>query len=231
VNVALLLPARNEEEGLGRVLPACLRGAPADAILVVDDGSSDGTAEVAARAGVAVLSWRPGRGKGAALRAGFARLLAEGRDAIVTLDADGQHDPAEIPRFVAAATESGADLVVGARADAVSRVRRLANRASAGLLSLVSGQRVLDAQSGYRLYRARLLRDATSGSDGFEFETEILARALASGHVAFVPIATIPARRPSHIHPLRDGVAIVARHVSVAAAILGARWRARRAAG
>ncbi len=229
MNLALLLPARNEEEGLARVLPECLRRAPRDAILVVDDGSTDGTAEVAARAGVAVLSWRPGRGKGAALRAGFARLLAEGRDAIVTLDADGQHDPAEVPRFVAAAEESGADLVVGARADAVSRVRRLANRASAGLLSLASGQRVLDAQSGYRLYRARLLRDAPAGGDGFEFETEILARALAAGRVAFVPIATIPARRPSHIHPLRDGLAIVARHVAVAATILTARARARRA--
>jgi glycosyltransferase involved in cell wall biosynthesis len=228
VNLALLLPARNEQEGLSRVLPECLRHVGAEAILVVDDGSTDGTAEVAAAHGARVHSNRPGRGKGAALRVGFEQLLAEGRDAIITLDADGQHDPAAIPRFVAAAQETGADLVVGARATSVSKARRLANWASAGLLSLASGQRVLDAQSGYRLYTARLLREAPSEGDGFEFETEILALALGGGRrVAFIPIPAIVARRPSHIHPIRDVVPIVARHLAVSARILGARSRAR----
>lgn len=229
MNVALLLPARNEEEGLGRVLPDCLRHVAAEAILVVDDGSTDRTAEVARAFGVRVRTRRPGRGKGAALKTGFEELLAEGCDAVITLDADGQHEPAAIPRFIEAAEERRADLVVGARPEAVSRVRRFANWASAGLLSLASGQRVLDAQSGYRLYTARLLREVPVTDAGFEFETEVLARALAGGRrVVFVPIPTIPARRPSHIHPIRDVIPIVARHLAVSARILGARARAHR---
>jgi glycosyltransferase involved in cell wall biosynthesis len=228
MNVALLLPARNEEEGLSRVLPQCAAHIARDAILVVDDGSTDGTAAAAARCGVRVLSLSPGCGKGAALRAGFETLLAEGRDAVITLDADGQHDPAAIPRLVAAAESTGADLVVGARDGAVSPLRRLANRASAGFLSLALGQRVADAQSGYRLYRANLLREAPLSGEGFAFETEILAHAAAAGRgLAFVPVPLIAARRPSHIHPIRDVASIVIRHLTAMAIARRAR-RARR---
>ncbi len=226
-NVAVLVPARNEEEGLPRILPECVRQVGADSVLVVDDGSTDRTAEVAAGYGVCVLSLRPGRGKGGALRAGFDRLLGEGRDAIVTLDGDGQHDPSSIPLFIAEASASGADLVIGARAGAVSLARRFANWASAAFLSAALGHRVRDAQSGYRLYAARLLREASLSGEGFAFETEILAYAAAGRGIAFVPIPLIAARRPSHIDPFRDVPAIVARHVTIAATARRARRAAR----
>jgi len=228
---ALLLPARNEEEGLPRVLPGCLRVAPRANILVVDDGSTDATSAVAARYGVGVLTLSPGRGKGGALRAGFERLLAEGFEAIVTLDADGQHDAAAIPAFAAAAESEAADLVIGARPTSVSLPRRFANWASSGLLSVASGQRVLDAQSGYRWHRASLLRDISLEGEGFGFETEILVRALAlRRRIAHVPIATIAAARPSHIHPIRDVVPLMAQHVALAMKIAAARAM-RRAPG
>lgn len=223
MNHAILLPAKNEEAGLPRVLPGCLLLRPPSAILVVDDGSTDGTSRTAESFGVPVLALRPGRGKGGALRAGFARLLAEGFDAVVTIDSDGQHDPSLIPLFVRAA-EEGADLVVGARAGAVSAARRIANWASAGALSIASGQRVRDAQSGYRLHTARLLRALPLTGERFEFETEVLAGALCRGfRVAFVPIPTLAADRPSHIHPVKDVVPLIAQHALLAVRILAAR--------
>ncbi|MFN0150817.1 MAG: glycosyltransferase family 2 protein [bacterium] len=222
--LALLLPARNEEEGLPRVLPGCLRVASRANILVVDDGSTDATSIVAARYGVGVLTLSPGRGKGGALRAGFERLLGEGFDAIVTLDSDGQHDAAVVPQFAAVAESERADLVIGARPTSVSLPRRFANWASSGLLSAASGQRVLDAQSGYRWHRASLLREISLEGEGFGFETEILVRTLGlHRRIAHVPIATIAANRPSHIRPIRDVVPLMAQHVTLAMKIAVAR--------
>jgi len=213
------------------VLPGCLRVAPRANILVVDDGSTDATSAVASRYGVGLLTLSPGRGKGGALRAGFERLLGEGFEAIVTLDADGQHDPAAVARFAAVAESEHADLVIGARPTSVSLPRRFANWASSGLLSAASGQRVLDAQSGYRWHRASLLRAISLEGEGFGFETEVLVRTLAlRRRIAHVPIETIAAMRPSHIRPIRDVVPLVAQHVSLAMKIALAR-AARRGNG
>ena len=93
--IVALIPGYNEAPRIGAVVRGALEHLP---VIVVDDGSSDGTADVAREAGATVIEQRPNQGKGAALRAGFRRALDDGGDAILTLDADGQHDPREIPR-------------------------------------------------------------------------------------------------------------------------------------
>jgi glycosyltransferase involved in cell wall biosynthesis len=187
-------------EAAGRHLP----------VLVVDDGSTDDTAANAEAAGAEVIRQRPNQGKGAALRAGFQRALEEGWDAVVTLDADGQHDPEEIPRFVAAFAASGAhgprpELIVGRRDFArMPPVRRVSNSLGTSLFSWAVGQRVPDNQSGYRLIGRRLMR-AMLGSEetGFELEVEMIAVCLRNGWtLGWVPVSTIYAGEPSHVRPL-----------------------------
>ncbi len=222
-----LIPAHDEAPRIASVIAEALRHLP---VLVVDDGSSDDTAAVASAAGARVIVQRPNRGKGAALRTGFAAALADGCDGVVTLDADGQHDPGEIPLFVAAfvgetpaaeaspgaaapgtgarrpaITGAGPDLVVGRRDfRRMPPVRRLSNEIGGRAFSWSVGQRIPDNQSGYRLVSARLMR-ALEGSDeqGFAFEVEMITTCVREDWpIAWVPIRTIYAGEPSHIRPL-----------------------------
>ena len=167
--ILALVPAHDEAPRIGAVVRAAAAHLP---VLVVDDGSSDATAEVAAAAGATVLSQHPNRGKGAALRAGFARAIADGALAVVTLDGDGQHDPAELPRFVAAERARPVELVVGRREfGRMPLVRRLSNTAGTVLLSAAVGRWIPDNQSGYRLVGRRLMAEMlASREDGFAFE-------------------------------------------------------------
>lgn len=184
-------------------------------VIVVDDGSSDDTAERAREAGATVIEQRPNRGKGAALRLGFERAMADGCDAVLTLDADGQHDPAEIPTFIAAYdVEPPPDLVIGRRNfRTMPPTRRLANELGGRAFSWAVGQPIPDNQSGYRLIGRRVI-EATLGSDegGFEFEVEMITTVIRiGGTIAWVPIRTIYGA-PSHIRPvdhLRQFIRIV----------------------
>jgi glycosyltransferase involved in cell wall biosynthesis len=174
-------------------------------VLVVDDGSKDDTAEQARLAGATVLEQRPNKGKGAALRLGFEHALADGFDAVLTLDADGQHDPAEIPKFIAAyEVEPPPDLVIGRRNfRTMPPTRRMANELGGRAFSWAVGERIPDNQSGYRLIGRRVM-NATLGSDegGFEFEVEMITTVIRlGGTFAWVPIRTIYGT-PSHIRPV-----------------------------
>ena len=175
-------------------------------VVVVDDGSTDDTTARAGAAGATVLRQVPNAGKGAALRAGFRHALDDGAEAVVTLDADGQHDPAEIPRFLAAFEDGRPELVVGRRDfSEMPPVRRLSNTLGGWVFSAAVGRRVADNQSGYRLIGRRLMT-ALLDSDvsGFEFEVEMIARCIALGlPMAEVPITTIYGGEPSHIRPWR----------------------------
>lgn len=201
--IVALIPAYNEGPRIAEVV----RGAAAHLqVLVVDDGSRDDTASQARSAGATVIEQRPNQGKGAALRAGFRRALADGADAVLTLDADGQHDPAEIPLFLAAwATEPRPDLVIGRRNfRAMPPVRRLSNVLGGRAFSWAVGRSIPDNQSGYRLVGRRII-EATLASDehGFEFEVEVITTSIRmSGRITWVPIRTIYAGEPSHIRPL-----------------------------
>ena len=175
-------------------------------VVVVDDGSSDDTAAQAGVAGATVLVQRPNAGKGAALRAGFRYALEHGAEAVVTLDADGQHDPAEIPTFLAAFEAGRPELVVGRRNfGSMPLVRRLSNTVGGWVFSAAVGRRVADNQSGYRLVgRQLMIALLDSDESGFEFEVEMIARCIALGlPMTDVPIRTIYAGQPSHIQPWR----------------------------
>jgi glycosyltransferase involved in cell wall biosynthesis len=201
--ILALIPAYQEGPRIGAVVAGALRYLP---VVVIDDGSTDDTAAAAEVAGATVLRQQPNAGKGAALRAGFRYALAKGAPAALTLDADGQHDPDEIPRFVDAFAAHRAELIIGRRdTRAMPTVRRISNVFGGAILAVALGRTVPDNQSGYRLI-GRTLMGAMLDSDetGFEFEVEMIARCIALGlPIDTVPIRTIYEGEPSHIRPWR----------------------------
>jgi glycosyltransferase involved in cell wall biosynthesis len=211
--IVALIPAHDEAPRIAAVIAAAGRHLP---VLVVDDGSSDATSEIARAAGATVIEQRPNQGKGAALRTGFRRAIADGADAILTLDADGQHDPAEIPKLLDAASATPPpDLVIGARRfRTMPPMRRVSNELGRRAFSWAVGRDIPDNQSGFRLV-SRRLAEATLASDqhGFAFEVEQITTCIRmGGTIAWVPIRTIYAGAPSHIRPLahlREFIAIV----------------------
>jgi glycosyltransferase involved in cell wall biosynthesis len=199
--VMALIPAYQEGPRVAAVVLRSRRHLP---VLVVDDGSTDDTAARAEAAGAIVLRQIPNAGKGSALRAGFAYALEHSADAVVTLDGDGQHDPDEIPGFLAAHERSGAQLVIGRRDfGSMPFVRRVSNTIGRMVISVAVGQDIPDNQSGYRLIGQRLMTELLDSREaGFEFEVEMIARCIALDlPMAWVPIRTIYAGEPSHIRP------------------------------
>lgn len=218
--ILAVIPAHNEAPRIAAVIEGAARHLP---VLVVDDGSSDDTAAVAEAAGARVIRQIPNQGKGEALKTGFRRAIAEGATAVVTLDADGQHDPDEIQAFLAVwtARDSAVELVIGARDfHAMPPSRRLANSLGKRVLGWATGREIRDNQSGYRLV-GRPLMDAmlASGESGFGFEVEMIVECVRHGwSIEWVPIRTIYGSEDSHINPVTH----VARFLTLA-------WRIRRA--
>lgn len=204
MRTAALIPAYQAAAHLGDVLARIAALDPPLDTLVVDDGSRDGTGDVARRAGVRVLTFAVNRGKGYALLAGFEALADF--DRVVTLDADGQHPPESIPAFVAEA-ERGADLVIGLRSLSgdMPVIRRLANGVASGWATWLAGQPVGDSQCGYRLYGRRLL-DRTPITPGrYEVESEVIVRAARLGfRIAQVSIPTVYGTEVSQMRTARD---------------------------
>jgi glycosyltransferase involved in cell wall biosynthesis len=201
--ILAVIPAYEEGPRIEAVVRAAARHLP---VVVIDDGSTDATAAIAEGAGATVVRQRPNAGKGAALRAGFRHALDAGAIAVVTLDADGQHDPDELPRFLAAFEHRRAELIIGRRDTATMPIARRAANVAGGLaLALALGRSVPDNQSGYRLVGRQLMRAMLdSDESGFEFEVEMIARCIALGlPIDEVPIRTIYDGAPSHIRPWR----------------------------
>jgi glycosyltransferase involved in cell wall biosynthesis len=218
--IIAVIPAFQAARTLAAVVGETGRHLP---VIVVDDGSTDETAVVAEAAGARVLRQEPNQGKGAALRAGFRGALEMGAAAVVTLDADGQHDPARIPAFVEAWQERHAPLIIGRREfGQMPAVRRLANNLGTWTFSWAVGRPIADNQSGYRLIAHPLLpRLLESQEAGFEFEVEMITLAIRAGlAIDWVPIPTIYDDQGSHIQP----VAHVTNFLRVA-------WAARRSVG
>ncbi|MBI2780556.1 MAG: glycosyltransferase family 2 protein [Chloroflexi bacterium] len=199
-NVLALVPAHNEASRIAPVILGAIGHVP---VLVVDDGSTDDTAGVAERAGARVIRQSPNQGKGAALRTGFGAALEDGAETVITLDGDGQHDPAEIPAFLAA---EPAELIVGRRDFRhMPPVRRLSNWLGTLALSTALGRWIPDNQSGYRLVGRRLMAATLHSREaGFAFEVEMIAICLREGWaIRWVPVRTIYGDETSHIRPLR----------------------------
>lgn len=205
MRVCAVIPAYQEEGRIGPVVAEARRYV--GEVIVVDDGSTDSTAEEARRAGAQVVSHERNLGKGAALLRGFQEAKAAGFEGAVTLDADGQHSPAEIPLLLDAL--AGADLVLGNRmgtAEEMPLVRRLTNRVMSAVISRLCRQRIADTQTGFRAVRLEPLLSLPFEASHFDFESEMLIRmARAGARIAEVPVTTVyGVGERSKIRPCRD---------------------------
>ena len=180
-----------------------------DDILVVDDGSTDKTGDIAGDCGVQLIIHDVNRGKGAALKTGFAHAIKHNYDAVITIDGDGQHEPDFIPMFFKMYEKTRADMIIGSRvkdkAD-MSFPRRCSNFLTSQILSYLLKTRIEDSQCGYRLITIPLLKQVCLNSNRYQMETEIIIKAIQAGFkVAFAPIRVIYGKNfPSSINHFTD---------------------------
>ncbi len=217
--IIALIPAYNEARYIADVVKAALQYVP---VVVVDDGSSDGTGATAALAGAKVIVHNTNQGKGKALNTGFEYAVARRVDAAITLDADGQHNPTEIPTFIAAFRAGQGDVIIGQRTFAqMPGKSRFGNTVGTWLLTRAMGRPIPDNQSGYRLLGRRVMETVRPDTTRFEAEVELLLRAqLAGFRLAWVPIQTIYNDKKSHFRPIRDSALFLKMVWRI--------WRARR---
>ncbi len=206
-DVCVLIPTFNEVKSIATLIRNA-QGAGFKVILS-DDGSVDGTrAAVEAIGGAQVLSSDLNQGKGACIRRGIQEFLKTNLKAVVLMDGDGQHDPAELHLFLDALNLKHADLVIGNRMaspQGMPWVRRLTNLFLSSILSFVSGQKVPDSQCGYRVLTREAAQKISIRSNRFEVESEIILEASRRGfEIASVPIRCFYADEVSRIHPIRD---------------------------
>jgi len=204
--IIALIPNYNELAHVADVVRRTLAYLPA---VVVDDGSSDGSGQAAAEAGATVLTHSVNRGKGAALATGITWALGHGYEALIMLDADAQHDPDEIPKFLDAYRRDVADIVLGERDfSRMPRSNRFGNSNGSRLLSWALRRPITDNQCGYRLLNRKAMETLRFTSSGFEFEVEMIVQAVIAGlRLAWLPIRTIyVAERRSHFRPIADSV-------------------------
>lgn len=210
-SIAVAIPAYQAGPSVGDLVGRTLELLPR--VLVVDDGSTDDTAAAAIAAGARVIRHPSNRGKGCALRTAFDDLFARGFDHVLTMDADGQHLPEEIPQL-AGGLHPGIDLVIGSRDHlfaSMHPVRRASNRASSVLISGVAGEHLRDVQSGFRIYSRELIDTTRFPEPRFEAESAVVVRAVRLGfRLAFVPIRLgfTDGRTTSHYRPLVDSLRI-----------------------
>ncbi len=202
LNILALIPAYNEEIAIQAVVRETMKYLPA---LVADDGSTDATMELSREAGAMIVQNENNLGKGAALRNGFRYALENDYQAVLILDADGQHDPHEIPLFLDSYRENKSNLIIGMRDfTQMPFTRRLANSLGGVLVNRLARETIHDNQSGYRLIDAKVMNLLLDSQEmGFEFEVEMIFACLYAGlSIDWVPIKTIYANEESHISPL-----------------------------
>ena len=205
-SIVAIIPAWNEAERIGPIIEAARQFLP---VIVVDDGSSDETVSVSERAGADVVAHEVNRGKGVALQTGFEYAFGKGFLAAISLDADGQHDPAEIPHFARAYAEDLGDLIIGRRDfRKMPFIRAFSNSFGSWLLTRVLAAPILDNQSGYRLYTKKLVDALDPTAEGYEFEVEVIFQAVVKGlRIGWIPIRTIYGiDKVSYFHPLHDSI-------------------------
>ena len=208
----ILIPAFNAEKTLNTVVIECHSfGIP---LIVVDDGSTDNTVSNLPALQLTLLSHKTNLGKGSALRTGFEWAMLHGFEAVITLDADGQHDASAIPLLISAAEKSGVDLMIASRFtqfEEMSGLRKFWNRFGVWCMRKRTGFDITDSQSGFRFYSARLLQGVKLSCKGYNMEMEILMKAWKYGFsIDSTPIAARVAdgRSTSHYSPFSDTWAI-----------------------
>ena len=237
--IAVVIPALNEALRIRDVVEGAL--AHCDRVIVIDDGSDDGTSEAIADLPITLLRHASRMGKGAGLRDGFAEALRQGALAVVTMDGDGQHRAEDIPRLLDAGNRRPGWIVIGARLRRRANqplYRRLANEFGDWGIAWGTGYQVADSQSGQRLYPAEVCRLACSGIPGedFVFEAQVVMSAAQElgARCVSVPIEArynevhgAPSFRPSHFRPLRDLWRITS-HIVLQCVRRGGLWQVHR---
>ncbi len=210
-NIWAVIPAYNAAVSIGAVVEGTQKYL--NHVVVVNDGSKDRTAEAALRKKVILISIPKNRGKGFALRQGFRYALENGCSAILTIDADGQHDPEDIPTFIQAHRRDADPILIGSRmaeAGGFPRQRYYSNLAAAFFIARALHLPIEDTQCGFRLYPAQAIRSLTLTTTRFQTETEVLLRAARQGvRLSNVPVKNIYSRGngsipPSNFRPVRD---------------------------
>ncbi len=202
----VVIPAFNAAKTVGTLVQDVKR--QGFNVVVIDDGSEDQTAMIAAKQGVTVISHLHNLGKGMALRTGFRYALRMAYDGVVTMDSDGQHDPAEICRFILSGEREHAGMVLGNRmatSNTMPQLRRWTNHLMSRIVSALTHQSIPDSQCGFRLIRKEVLASVTLRSTHFEIETELLlAASRYRWKMISVPIRTIYQQHSSYIEPIPD---------------------------
>ena len=194
MQVAVVIPAYQAAATIRDVMTGTQATLPSAQIIVVDDGSTDGTGDEGRGTGVTLITHPRNRGKGAALRSGIREATARGAAVVVTIDADAQHPPEEIPRLLQPILEGRSDLVLGARKRdrAMPVSRRFTNWLSATLASRIGGQPVRDAQTGFRAFTRVVAERVHPAGDRYEYEANFLLDALRAGfRVVSIDVPTI----------------------------------------
>lgn len=205
----VLIPAYRAAASLRTFLPELLQSVPRHKICVIDDASGDATGQICREFNIAVISHKVNRGKGAALSTGFDFLCKSGYRWIISMDADGQHSPEDLPRFIAAISSvPPPGICIGARSmkpGTMPPARIFSNVITSRILSLLCGIPILDSQCGYRLYNTAFLREIHITCHRFEMESELIMKAAFLGFpVTFTPVQTVYLKGPSHISHFFD---------------------------
>ena len=209
LKTAAIIPAYRQEQHISDVVRRTRR--QLDHVLVVDDGSSDNTARCAREAGAEVIVHSQNRGKGEAIKTGLRHWLDRQFIHVIILDADGQHLPEEIDRFIAALAQAGdRSLFLGNRMNNLTGmpfVRRVVNRYMSNRISRICRQEIPDTQCGFRMLDRQLIPELLEGGTRFDYETEMLIIASRKGYrIESVPITTVYSDEVSSIHPARDAI-------------------------
>lgn len=214
--ICVVMPAYDVEETIGAVVKDALKYV--NKIFVVDDGSSDQTGRIAFQAGGDVISMAENRGKGHALKVLFQKAMDEGYDAVISMDADGQHDPKEIPRFIEAHKADPQAVIVGSRMHAIDKIPRArynSMHVARFFISYAANQFIEDTQCGYRVYPLSLIEKLRLTQERYVTESELLIKAGDSGgRVTTIPIGTIYGDHVSHFRPVLDVTFITAYIIS-----------------
>lgn len=208
LKVCVLIPSYNEFKTIGPLVEK-IKAKNLD-IVVIDDGSTDNTAEIARKSGAYVLRHQQNKGKGASLKAGFRYVLNRGYDAAITMDADAQHSPEDIFKFIETAQVFDIDMVVGNRmlsSKNMPPIRWLTNNIMSLTISLICWRNIRDSQCGFRLIKTKVLQELNPISSNYEIESETIIEARHKGFkIKFIPVQTIYTKQTSQINPVVDTI-------------------------
>jgi len=206
MNICVIIPAFNEAKNIANIIKRIksynLK------VLVIDDGSVDNTAEIALNSDVEVIKNKRNLGKGASLIRGFDYALKNNFDAVITMDADGQHLPEDLPKFIQKAKQSNNSIFIGNRMLnplKMPLIRKLTNRVMSFLISLIIKQKVPDTQCGFRLIKRELLEKLKLNTKHYDTESEIIIKSALLGYaIESIPIRCVYESKKSQINPIVD---------------------------